>query len=105
MKTTTLRKLSLAGLAVSALAASSSLWARDHDDGRYTPRRAAYARDHRYYAEHDRRHFERQRTVVVERPVYLERPMVIPPPYYDAASADRTLAAVVLGAVIGTVMR
>jgi hypothetical protein len=109
MKTTTLRKLSLAGLAVSALAASSPLWARDRDDDRYYPRHAAYERDHRYYAEHDRRHFEPRRALVVERPVYLERPVVVyrdaPQPYYGNVPDDRTLAAVAIGTAVGTILR
>ena len=108
MKTTTLRRLSLVGLAISALAASSPLWARDHDDDRYYPRRVAYERDHRYYAEHDRRQFEPQRRVVVERPVYVERPVVVydaPQPSYGAAPDNRTLAAVAVGTAIGTILR
>jgi hypothetical protein len=109
MKTTTLRKLSLTGLAVAALAASSSLWARDRDDDRYLPRHASHEREHRYYPEHHWRQFEPRRALVIERPMYLERPLVVyrnaPQPYYGNVPDDRTLAAVAIGTAVGTILR
>jgi len=114
MRNRTIRMLSLAGFAAAAIAATPAL-AHDHDDyyrhGRFA---------HEHYPPGHARHYVRE-TVVVERPVVIERaPVVVhewpqvsydssPGPYLPgAASGDSghsgwgTLGGAVAGAAIGS---
>lgn len=107
MKTTKLHKLLLAGLAVSTLAASAPLFARDHDDDRGFRRQEAYERhdaderDYRHdYAGRGRHRFERQQPVVVERPLYVERETVV---YRDAPQPAYDPMVAIVGAVVNVI--
>jgi hypothetical protein len=78
MTTMKLRILTLAGLAVTALAASAPSFARGYDDhSRYVRYERDYRDDHRYRYSQNRPRFDRRRDVVVARPVYIDRRPVV----------------------------
>lgn len=104
MKTRILRFLALAGLAVSAVAVSSSTWARGYDDharhGRYE---RDYHADHRYRHARERHRFDRRHDVVVARPVYIDRrPVVVERHVYVEQPAYNQAPQGSLGAIIGS---
>jgi len=78
MTTMKFRILTLAGLAVTALAVSSPSFARGYEDhSRYGRYERDYRDDHRHRYSHNRDRFDRRRDVVVARPVYIDRRPVV----------------------------
>lgn len=103
MTTMKLRILTLAGLAVTALAASSPSFARGYDDhSRYSRYERDYRDDHRHRYSQNRHRFDRRRDVVVARPVYIDRrPVVVERHVYVEQPTYNHQPQGSLGAIIG----